>query len=69
VGRAEKIRHRLTRPAGIAFPCRLEAVDVALAECLSPEELRGLRRCFVELISTKEELEAGTRSGGIGQLD
>jgi DNA-binding MarR family transcriptional regulator len=41
------------------------SVDAALAERLSPEELRGLRRGLVELISIKEELEAdGRRDGG-----
>jgi DNA-binding MarR family transcriptional regulator len=35
----------------------VEAVETALTERLSPDELRGLRRGLVELISIKEELE------------
>jgi len=47
----------------------VEAVDASLAERLSAEELRGLRRGLVELISIKEELEELGRPGSLGELD
>ena len=51
------------RAAALAVRGGVEAVDVALAERLSPEEFRGLRRGLVELISIKEELEETDRAG------
>jgi DNA-binding MarR family transcriptional regulator len=57
------------RAAASALRGGVEAVDAALAERLSPEELRGLRRGLVELISIKEELEQADRSGTPGELD
>jgi hypothetical protein len=44
--------------AAMAVRDGVDAVDAVLATRLSPEELRGLRRGLVELITIKEELEA-----------
>jgi DNA-binding MarR family transcriptional regulator len=49
------------RGAALAVRGGVEAVDSALAERLSPEEARGLRRGLVELIAIKEELEEAGR--------
>jgi DNA-binding MarR family transcriptional regulator len=57
------------RAAAVAVRDGVDAVDAALAERLSPEELRGLRRGLVELISIKEELEEADRSGTLGEGD
>jgi DNA-binding MarR family transcriptional regulator len=45
------------RAAAFAVREGIGSVNVLLAERLSPEELRGLRRGLVELITIKEELE------------
>ena len=57
------------RAAALAVRDGVDAVDASLAERLSPEELRGLRRGLFELISIKEELEDEGRSGRLGELD
>ncbi len=56
------------RAAALAVRGGVEAVDAALAERLSLEELRCLRRGLVELISIKEELEEKGRSGRLDEL-
>jgi DNA-binding MarR family transcriptional regulator len=50
------------RAAAAAVRAGVAAVDAALTERLSEEELRGLRRGLVELISIKEESEETERS-------
>lgn len=57
------------RAAALAVRDGVETVDAALAERLSPVELRGLRQGLVELISIKEELEEEDRSGTLGEPD
>jgi DNA-binding MarR family transcriptional regulator len=60
-----RITLRLTergRAAAAAVRGGVETVDDALAARLAPEELRGLRRGLVELISIKEALEETERS-------
>jgi DNA-binding MarR family transcriptional regulator len=50
------------RAAATAVRAGVEAVETALTERLSQEELRGLRRGLVELIAIKEESEETERS-------
>jgi DNA-binding MarR family transcriptional regulator len=45
------------RAAALAVGEGIDNVDALIAERLSPEELRGLRRGLVELIAIKEEFE------------
>ncbi len=57
------------RAAALAVRDGVEAVDAALTERLSPDELRGLRRGLVELISIKEEYEGAGHPGTSGEID
>lgn len=51
------------RAAALAVRGGVEAVDAALIERLTPEDVHGLRRGLVALISIKEEFEETDRAG------